>query len=69
MEWVLTFVQRNLYASSVSTRQCLHIAVAIFQTLDDQGHVALFEGIKHIAAIAFDAKDAFEAHVLEMMRQ
>ena len=44
-----------------------HIAVTIFQTLNDQGHVALFEGIEHVAAIPLDAEDAFEAHVLQVV--
>jgi len=45
----------------------LHIALAVFQAFDNEGNVALLEGVQHTAAIPLYAENAFEAHVLKMV--
>lgn len=45
----------------------LHIALAILQTFDDQGNIALLQRIHHAAPFALDAQDALQPHILQMM--
>ncbi len=42
------------FAKKVPNESALHVALAVFEALDDEGHVALFERIEHAPAIAFD---------------
>ena len=46
----------------------LHIALTIFQALDDQGDVSLLEGVHHAPAFPFDAEDTLQAHILQVVR-
>lgn len=46
----------------------LHIALTIFQALDDQGYISLLEGIHHAPAFPFDAEDSLQAHILQVVR-
>ena len=34
----------------------LHIALAVFQTLDDERYIPFFEGVEHAATISFDTE-------------
>lgn len=45
----------------------LHIALTIFQALDDQGDISLLERIHHASAFPFDTEDALQSHILQVM--
>lgn len=46
----------------------LHIALTIFQALDDEGYIPFLEGVHHTPSFSLDAEDSLEAHVLQMVR-
>lgn len=71
-----TSLQRNVkrfaYLSGKGALQkvprLLHIALAIFKALYDEGYIPFLQGVHHAAAFPFDTKYTLQPHILKVMR-
>ncbi len=55
--------RRSTQIDKEALRRPLHIALAVFQALDNEGDVPLFQEVHHFSTIASNSEYSLEAHI------